>query len=104
MGRTLGGGETRSQVLVRSSAAISSAMASLPFGMMFKILIRSRLKGNKNPIVTRRVSIRWTMMESTKRRRKLIRGRRHIRRRRNIGGSIQNMRAMRIMEGKRRQQ
>jgi hypothetical protein len=42
------------------------------------------------------------MMASRKRRRQLIRGRGHIRRR-NIGGSIWNMRATGIMEGKRRQ-
>jgi hypothetical protein len=68
----------------------------LPFGMMLSIPIRSRIKGNRKTIVTRRVAIRWTMMASRNRRRQLIRGRRRIR------GSIQNRRVTRIMEGKRR--
>jgi hypothetical protein len=75
----------------------------LPFGMTLSIPIRSRLKGNRKTIVTRRVAIRWTMMARRKRRRQLIRGRRRIRRRRSLRGSISNMRATRIMKGKRRQ-
>jgi hypothetical protein len=75
----------------------------LPFGMTLSIPIRSRLKGNRKTIVTRRVAIRWTTMARRKRRRQLIRGRRRIRRRRSIRGSISNMRATRIMKGKRRQ-
>jgi hypothetical protein len=74
----------------------------LPFGMTLSIPIRSRLKGNRKTILTRIVTIRWTMMVRRKRRRQLIRGRRL--RRGSIGRSIQNMRAMRIIEGKRRQQ
>jgi hypothetical protein len=31
----------------------------LPFGMMLSIPIRSRLKGNRKTILTRRVTIRW---------------------------------------------
>jgi hypothetical protein len=70
----------------------------LPFGMMLRILIRSRLKGNRKTILTRRVTIRWTTTASRKMRRQLIRGRRCSR-----GRSIRNMRATRIMKGKRRQ-
>jgi hypothetical protein len=73
----------------------------LPFGMTLSIPIRSRLEGNRKTILTRRVTIRGTTMMSRKRRSHLIRGRRNIRRR-NIEGSIRNMRATRIMEGKRR--
>jgi hypothetical protein len=73
----------------------------LPFRMTLSISIRSRLKGNKKTILTRRVTIRWTTMARRKRMRKLIRGRRL--RRGSIGRSIRNMRATRIMEGKRRQ-
>jgi hypothetical protein len=69
----------------------------LPFRMTLSIPIRSRLKGNRKTILTRRVTISWTTTARRKRRRQLIRGR-SIRR-----GSIQNMRATRIMEGKRRQ-
>jgi hypothetical protein len=55
----------------------------LPFRLALSIPIRSRLKGNKKTVVTRRVAIRWTTMASRKRSH-IIRGRRHIRRRRNI--------------------
>jgi hypothetical protein len=65
--------------------------------MTLSISIRSRLKGNRKTILTRRVTIMWTTTVRRNRRRQLIRGR-SIRR-----GSIRNMRAMRIMEGKRRQ-
>jgi hypothetical protein len=71
--------------------------------MMLSIPIRSRLKDNRKTIVTRREAIRWTTMASRERRSHFVRGRRHIRRRRNIGASIQNMRASRIVERKRRQ-
>jgi hypothetical protein len=62
----------------------------LPFGMTLSIPIRSRLKGNRKTILTRRVTIRWTTLMSRKRRRNLIRRRRHIGRRgrRNIRESI----------------
>jgi hypothetical protein len=73
----------------------------LPFGMTLSIPIRSRLKGNKKTILTRRVTIRWMTIARRKRRRQLIRGRRCIKGR-SIGRSIRNMRATRIMEGKRR--
>jgi hypothetical protein len=73
----------------------------LPFGMTLNILIRSRLKDNRETILTRRVTIKWTTMARRKRRRQLIRGRSI--RRGSIGRSIRNMRATRIMEGKRRQ-
>jgi hypothetical protein len=69
----------------------------LPFGMTLSIPIRSRIKGNRKTIVTRREAIRGTMMASKKRRGHLIIGGR------NIKGSVQNMRATRIMEGKGRQ-
>jgi hypothetical protein len=70
----------------------------LPFGMTLSIPIRSRIKGNRKTIVTRREEIRGTTMASRKRRSHLIiRGR-------NIKGSVRNMRATRIMEGKGRQQ
>jgi hypothetical protein len=72
------------------------------FGIMLSIPIRSQLKGNRKTIVTRRVAIRWTMMAIRKRRIQLIKGRRRIRRR-NIEGSILNMIAVRIIEGKRGQ-
>jgi hypothetical protein len=79
----------------------------LPFRMMLSIPIRSWLKGNRKTILTRRVTIRWTMMARRNRRRQLIRGRRRIRgrniRRGSIGRSIRNTRVTRIMEGKRRQ-
>jgi hypothetical protein len=74
----------------------------LPFRMTLSISIRSRLKGNRKTILTRRVTIRWTTMARRKRRRQLIRGRKRIRGG-SIGRSIRNMRATRIMEGKRRQ-
>jgi hypothetical protein len=54
----------------------------LPFEMALNIPIRSRFMGNRKTIVTRRVAIRWMMMASSRRRSHLIRGRRHIRRRR----------------------
>jgi hypothetical protein len=77
----------------------------LPFGMTLSIPIRNRLEGNRETVLTRRVTIRWmTKMSCRKRRGKLVRRRRHIRRkRRNIRRGIQNMRAMRIIEEKRRQ-
>jgi hypothetical protein len=71
--------------------------------MSLSIPIRSRLEGNRKTIVTRRVAIRRTTLASGKRRSHLIRGRRHIRRRRRRRRSIRNMRATRIVEGKRRQ-
>jgi hypothetical protein len=74
----------------------------LPFGMALSIPVRSRLEGNRKTIVTRRVAIRGTTLTSRKRRSHLIRGRRHIRRRRRRR-SIRDMRATRIVEGKRRQ-
>jgi hypothetical protein len=66
--------------------------------MALSIPVRSWLEGNRKTIVTRRVAIRWTTLVSRKRRGHLISGRRHSRRR-----SIRNMRAMRIVERKRRQ-
>jgi hypothetical protein len=72
----------------------------LPFGMSLSIPIRSRLEGNINTIVTRRVAIRWTALASRKRRGHLSRGRRHIRRRRSSRGSIRIRRALRIVGGK----
>jgi hypothetical protein len=76
----------------------------LPFRMMLSIPIKSRLEGNGKTVLTRRVTIRWTLMTSRKRRGNLIRRRRHIRRRRrDIRRSIQNSRTPRIMKGKRRQ-
>jgi hypothetical protein len=71
--------------------------------MKLSISIRSRLRGNRKTIVTRRVAIRWMTMACRKWRSQLIRGRRRIRRRRKIQGSIRNMSARIIMEGKRRQ-
>jgi hypothetical protein len=73
----------------------------VPFGMMLSIPIRSQLEGNRKTVLTMRVTIRWTTLTSRKRRGNLIRGRRL--RRGSSGRSIRNMRAMRIMEGKRRQ-
>jgi hypothetical protein len=77
--------------------------------MTLSIPIRSRLGGNRKTVLTRRVTI-WstTQMSHRKRRGKLVRKRRHIRRRRrrrrrDIRRRIGNMRAMRIMKGKRRQ-
>jgi hypothetical protein len=70
----------------------------LPFRMALSFPIRSRLEGNRKTLVTRKVAIRWMALASRKRRGHLIGGRRHIRRR-----SIRNMRAMRIVERKRRQ-
>jgi hypothetical protein len=74
----------------------------LPFRIIRIIPIRSRLKGNRKTIVTRRVAIRWTTMASKNRRSHVIRGTRRIRRR-NIGGSIRDIRSTGIMEGKMRQ-
>jgi hypothetical protein len=65
--------------------------------MTLSIPIRSRLEGNRETVLTRRVTIRWTMkMIHRKRRGKLVRRRRHIgrRRRRDIRRRIRNMRAM----------
>jgi hypothetical protein len=59
----------------------------LPFRMTHSIPIRSRLKGNSQTIVTRRIAIRWTTMASRKMRWHIIRGRGQLRRR-IIGGSI----------------
>jgi hypothetical protein len=80
----------------------------LPFGITLSIPIRSRLEGNRQTVLTRRVMIRWTTKTShQKRRGKLVRRRRrHIgrrRRRRDIRRSIRNMRVTGIVEGKRRQ-
>jgi hypothetical protein len=79
----------------------------LPFRMTLSIPIRSRLEGNRKTVLTRRVTIRSTTLTSGKRRGNLIRGKRRIRgrsiRRGSIGRSIWNMRATRIMKGKRRQ-
>jgi hypothetical protein len=74
----------------------------LQFGMTLSIPIRSRLEGNRKTVLTRRVTIRWTTLTTRKRRENLIRGRRGIRGG-SIGRCIRNMRATRIMEGKRRQ-
>jgi hypothetical protein len=74
----------------------------LPFRMTLSIPIRSWLEGNRKTILIGRVTMRWTTLMSSKRRGNLIRGRRHIRRG-SIRRSIWNMRATRIMEGKRRQ-
>jgi hypothetical protein len=74
------------------------AHGKLPFGMALSIPIRSRLEGNGKTIVTRRVAM--MALASRKRRGHLIRGRRHIRRRK----SIRNMRTARIVERKQRQQ
>jgi hypothetical protein len=73
--------------------------------MTLSIPIRSRLEGNRKTVLTRRVTIRWTMLTSRKRRGNLIRRRRHIGRRgrRDIRRSIRNSRTSRIMKGKRRQ-
>jgi transposase len=72
--------------------------------MTLSIPIRSRLESNRETVLTRIITIRWTMKTSRRKRRgKLVRRRRHIRRRRNNRRGIRNMRAARIMEGKRRQ-
>jgi hypothetical protein len=50
----------------------------LPFKMTLSIPIRSRLEGNRDTVLTRRVTIRWTTkMSHRKRRGKLVRRRRH---------------------------
>jgi hypothetical protein len=79
--------------------------SKMPFGMTLSIPIKSRLKGNRKTVLTRRVTIRWMTLTSRKRKGNLIRRRRHIGRRgrRDIRGSIQNSRTPRIMKGKRRQ-
>jgi hypothetical protein len=79
----------------------------LPFRMTLSIPIKSWLGGNIKTVLTRRVTI-WSTTRTSrrKRREKLIRRRRHIerrRRRRDIRRRIWNMRATRIMKGKRRQ-
>jgi hypothetical protein len=51
----------------------------LPFRMTLSIPIRSWLEGNKKVVLTRRVTIRWTMLTSRKRRGNLIRRGRLIR-------------------------
>jgi hypothetical protein len=73
--------------------------------MTLCISIRSRLEGNRKTVLTRRITIRWTMLTSRKRRGNLIRRIRHIGRRGrgDIRRSIQNSRTQRIMKGKRRQ-
>jgi hypothetical protein len=60
----------------------------LPFGMTLSIPIRSQLEDNRKTVLTRRVTIRRTMLTSRKRRGNLIRRGRLIRRRgrRDIGG------------------
>jgi hypothetical protein len=54
----------------------------LPFGMILSIPIRTGLKDKRETIVTRRKANRLTTGASMKMRSHLIRGRRHIRRRR----------------------
>jgi hypothetical protein len=73
--------------------------------MTLSIPIRSRLEGNRKTILTRRVTIRWMMLMSRKRRGNLIRRGSLIRRRGrgDIRGSIGNSRTPKIMKGKRRQ-
>jgi hypothetical protein len=44
----------------------------LPFEMTLSIPTRSRLKGNRKTIVTRREAIRWTTMASRERRSHLV--------------------------------
>jgi hypothetical protein len=88
MGRTPGGEETRSHVLVSSSATISLDPD------------KKSVKDDRKTIMTRRVEIRWAMMPTRKGRNHHMRGRRHIRRRK-VRGSIRNMRATRIMKVKR---
>jgi hypothetical protein len=85
MGRTSGGEETRSHVLVSSCATISLDPD------------KKSVKDDRKTIMTRRVEIRWVMMPTRKGRNHRIKGRRHIRRRK-VGGSIKNMRATRIMK------
>jgi hypothetical protein len=77
----------------------------LPFRMTLSIPIRSQLEGNRETVLARRVTIRWMMLMSRKRRGNLIRRGRLIRRRgrRDIRRSIQNSRTPRIIKGKRRQ-
>jgi hypothetical protein len=100
-------GRRRNEIPSASALKRSNLLGhgKLPFGM--SIPIRSRLEGNRKTVLTMRVTIRWTTPMSRKRRGNLIRGRRRIRgrsiRRGSIRRSIRNMRATRIMEGKRRQ-
>jgi hypothetical protein len=102
-------GRRRNEIPSASALKRSNLLGhgKLPFRITLSIPIRSRLEGNRKTVLTRRVTIRWTTLTSRKRRGNLIRGRRRIRgrsiRRGSIGRSIQNMRATRIMEGKRRQ-
>jgi hypothetical protein len=93
-------GRRRAKILSASALKRSNLLShgKLPFGMSLSIPIRSRLKGNRKTIVTRRVAIRRTTLASRKRRSQLIGGRRHIRR-----SSIQNMRTTRIVKRKMRQ-
>jgi hypothetical protein len=97
-------GRRRDKIPSASALKCSNLLGhgKLPFGMTLSIPIRSRLEGNRKTILTRRVTIRWMTLMSRKRKRNLIRGRRRIRGG-SIRRSIRNMRAMRIMEGKRRQ-
>jgi hypothetical protein len=77
-----------------------------PFRMTLSIPIRSRLGGNRETVLTRRVTVWSTTWTSRRKRRgKLVRRRGHIRRRRrrDIRRRIGNMSATRIMKGKRRQ-
>jgi hypothetical protein len=69
--------------------------------MTLNILIISWLKDDSKTIMTRRVAIRRVTMPRRKRSHR-IRGRRHIRRRREVRGSIGNMGETRIMKRKRR--
>jgi hypothetical protein len=85
-------GRRRDKILGASALKRSNLLGhgKLPFGMVLSIPIKSRLKGNRKTIVTRREAIRWTTMASRERSH-LVKGRRHIiRRRRNIRGSIRN--------------
>jgi hypothetical protein len=55
--------------------------------LMDHLHVMGQIPGGGETIMSRREAIRCTMMANRKRRRQLIRGRGHIRRR-NIGGSI----------------
>jgi hypothetical protein len=68
-------GRRRNEIPSASALKRSNLLGhgKLPFRMTLSIPIRSRLEGNRKTVLTRRVTIRWMMPTSRKRRGNLIR-------------------------------
>jgi hypothetical protein len=70
-------GRRRNKIPSASALKRSNLLGNgkLPFGMTLSNPIRSRLEGNRKTVLTKRVTIRWTMLTSRKRKGNLIRRR-----------------------------